>query len=56
MHQAAQTLLDRVGISKRERLEVSHNHQGGIFLLPDKETITINAQEAEYEEINKSET
>tara|TARA_B110000285_G_scaffold101998_1_gene116054 strand:- start:12560 stop:13009 length:450 start_codon:yes stop_codon:yes gene_type:complete len=54
--QAAQTLLDRVGISKRERLEVSHNHQGGIFLLPDKETITINAQEAEYEEINKSET
>jgi len=54
--QAAQTLLDRVGISKRERLEVSHNHQGGIFLLPDKETVTINAQEAEYEEINKSET
>jgi hypothetical protein len=51
--QAAQTLLDRVGISKRERLEVNHNHQGGIFLLPDKETITINAEEAEYEEINK---
>jgi len=51
--QAAQTLLDRVGISKRERLEVNHNHQGGIFLLPDKETVTINAQEDEYEEINK---
>lgn len=51
--QAAQTLLDRVGISKRERVDVTHNMGGGIFLLPDKETITINAEEAEYEEINK---
>ena len=53
--QAAQTLLDRVGISKRERLEVNHNHQGGIFLLPDKEEVVINAQEADYEEV-KNET
>ena len=51
--QAAQTLLDRVGISKRERVDVTHNMGGGIFLLPDKETITINDEEAEYEEINK---
>ena len=37
--QAAQTLLDRVGISKKERVDVNHNVTGGIFLLPDKEDI-----------------
>tara|TARA_R100000781_G_scaffold2976_1_gene4480 strand:+ start:653 stop:1099 length:447 start_codon:yes stop_codon:yes gene_type:complete len=53
--QAAQTLLDRVGISKRERLEVNHNHQGGIFLLPDKEEVIIEAKDAEYKEIKDNE-
>ena len=38
--QAAQTLLDRVGISKKEQLNVNHNVQGGLFILPEKhETI-----------------
>ena len=42
--QAAQTVLDRVGVSKREHLNVSHSVTGGIFLLPDiKETI-INGE------------
>ena len=39
--QAAQTILDRVGVSKREHLNVNHNVTGGIFLLPDKKDITI---------------
>ena len=33
--QAAQTILDRVGVSKRERLDVNHNVNGGIFVLPE---------------------
>ena len=38
---AAQTLLDRVGISKKERVDVNHNVTGGIFLLPDNADIKI---------------
>ena len=34
--QAAQTLLDRVGVAKKESINVNHNHSGGIFILPDK--------------------
>jgi len=41
--QAAQTVLDRVGLGKTERVDVNHNVQGGIFILPEKQTI-----EAEY--------
>jgi phage terminase small subunit len=33
---AAQTLLDRVGVSKVDRVDVNHSVGGGIFLLPDK--------------------
>ena len=29
--QAAQTILDRVGLGKKERLDINHNVQGGIF-------------------------
>tara|TARA_R100001015_G_scaffold7248_1_gene2806 strand:- start:808 stop:1221 length:414 start_codon:yes stop_codon:yes gene_type:complete len=39
--QAAQTILDRVGLGKKERLDINHNVQGGIFILPEKETIDI---------------
>ena len=39
--QAAQTILDRVGLGKKERLDVNHNVQGGIFILPEKEAIDI---------------
>ena len=45
--QAAQTLLDRVGISKRERVAVPESDTGGIFLLPDKEDIKIIDGEVE---------
>ena len=33
--QAAQTILDRVGLGKKERLDINHNVQGGIFILPE---------------------
>jgi len=49
--QAAQTLLDRVGVSKTERMQVNHNVSGGIFILPEKETIDINAEDVQYEDI-----
>ncbi len=41
--QAAQSILDRVGVVKKERLDVNHNVGGGVFILPAKveEQITI---------------
>ena len=47
--QAAQTIHDRVGLGKKERLDVNHNVQGGIFILPEKETIDIT----DYEELSE---
>jgi len=44
--QAAQTLLDRVGISKTDKLDVKVEGNGGIFILPAKKETII---EAEYE-------
>ena len=38
---AAQTLLDRVGVSKVDKLDVNHNVGGGIFLMPDKAPVDI---------------
>jgi len=44
--QAAQTLLDRVGIAKREKLDVTHTAAGGIFPLPEKrDVIDVNAED-----------
>ena len=43
--QAAQTILDRVGLGKKERLEVNHNVSGGIFILPEKHTIDLGEVE-----------
>ena len=42
--QAAQTILDRVGLGKKERLEVNHNVQGGIFILPEKTNYRYNCR------------
>ena len=50
--QAAQTILDRVGLGKKERLDVNHNVQGGIFILPEKQTIDIEAEDADYETLD----
>ena len=50
--QAAQTILDRVGVSKTDRLEVNHNAGGGIFILPEKKAIDIMAEDGDYEELS----
>ena len=46
--QAAQTILDRVGLGKTERLDVTVNTAGGLFILPAKNETVI---EGNYEEI-----
>ena len=49
---AAQTLLDRVGVSKVDRVDVNHNIQsGGIFLMPDKKPLDL--EEGDYEELSE---
>ena len=50
--QAAQTILDRVGLGKQDRVEVNHNVKGGIFILPEKETIDLKAEDGDYEEVS----
>ena len=45
--QAAQTILDRVGVAKTERINIDHNVNGGLFILPQKDTVIV---EGEYEE------
>jgi len=45
--QAAQTLLDRVGLGKKDKLEVDVQGSQGLFILPAKEMHVI---EGEYED------
>ena len=47
---AAQTLLDRVGVSKVDKVDVNHNVSSGIFLMPDK--APINLDKEDYEDIS----
>jgi hypothetical protein len=48
---AVQTLLDRVGVSKVDKLDVTHNmNSGGIFLMPDKAPVVI--EDGDYEDIS----
>ena len=46
--QAAQTILDRVGLGKTDRLDVTVNTTGGLFILPAKTETVI---EGNYEEV-----
>jgi hypothetical protein len=48
--QAAQTILDRVGVSKSDRLDVTHKAAGGIFILPEKAPIEAEAEDITYDE------
>ena len=50
--QAAQTLLDRVGVAKRDKLDVTHTAASGIFLLPEKKTL-IDGEAEEVEIIDE---
>jgi len=42
---AAQSLLDRVGVSKTETLDINHQISAGIFLMPDKAPIEAEVVE-----------
>ena len=48
--QAVQTLLDRVGLSKTDKLNLNVEGSNGIFILPAKSETII---EGEYEEANQ---
>ena len=50
--QAAQTLLDRVGVAKRDKLDVTHTSASGIFLLPEK-TKLIDGEAEDVEVIDE---
>ena len=52
--QAAQTILDRAGVVKTDKLDVNHNVSGGIFILPEKHTIDIEAEDAEYSPLDQT--
>ena len=45
--QAAQTLLDRVGVAKTDKLDVNLQNTNGLFILPAKQEVVIEGQ---YEE------
>ena len=45
--QAAQPLLDRVGLSKTDKLDVNLQTSNGLFILPAKKEVVIEGQ---YEE------
>ena len=45
--QAAQTILDRVGLAKTDRIDVTHKTENGLFILPAKKDTVIDG---EYEE------
>jgi hypothetical protein len=45
--QAAQTLLDRVGLAKTDKLDVNLQTNNGLFILPAKQEVVIEGQ---YEE------
>ena len=51
---AAQTILDRAGVVKTDKLDVNHNVSGGIFILPEKQTIDITAEDGDYEVVQNS--
>ena len=46
--QAAQQILDRVGLGKTERLDVTVSAGGGLFVIPAKKEVVIDG---EYEEV-----
>lgn len=49
--QAAQTILDRIGLGKTDRVSVNHTSDGGIFILPAKEADNHIIVEAEAESL-----
>ena len=42
--QAAQTILDRIGLGKTDRMNIDHKVSGGIFILPEKSVKVCDAE------------
>ena len=42
--QAAQTILDRVGLAKTDRVDVTHKTENGLFILPAKKDTVIDGE------------
>ena len=38
---------------KKEKLDINHNVTGGIFILPQKDTIDLSADDGDYTEVNE---
>ena len=49
--QAAQTILDRIGLGKTDRMNIDHKVSGGIFILPEK---SVNVFDAEVVTVEQS--
>ena len=49
--QAAQTILDRIGLGKTERMNIAHKVSGGIFILPEK---SVNVFDVEVVTVEQS--
>jgi hypothetical protein len=47
--QAAQQILDRVGLGKTERLDVNVSSGGGLFVIPAKKEVVIDGEYTEVE-------
>ena len=52
--EAAKTVLDRIGVTKKERIEVEHKGEIGLFVLPPKQDVQLEEAviEGEYERTN----
>ena len=48
--QAAQQILDRVGLGKTERLDVTVSSGGGLFIIPAKKEVVIDGEYTEVEQ------
>ena len=46
-------LVQHLGVAKTDRVQVDHNVQGGIFILPEKQTVVI--EDAEFSNITEEE-
>jgi len=45
--QAAQQILDRVGLGKTERLDINVSSTGGLFVIPAKKEVVIDGEYTE---------
>jgi len=51
--QAAQTILDRAGVVKTDKVDINQSVSGGIFILPEKQTVNLSAENGDYEEVSE---